>query len=202
MIYDLGEQSLPIQEQRSPGGYIHPIEKGDMAEFSIHRLTNSVMFSEKFIASMGTVAIYLLRDLSPSAPNVIWRPGFYLSSNGIGEISRDDAQDKGLYELLIIVKNPVAKFREGQFFVHLSLDGQTDIVTGEFLNESQHHEKYNHRKLENGTDLINQSWRPNGESDFHLSALYIPYSPDDRKFLEDLYFRFSVVYPPEQGGAN
>lgn len=199
MISDLREQQ-PITEQRSPGGYIHLVQEGDPTETYTEDNFDYIIFPKKRMGNIGDVKLCLRKDNNRED---LGRKNLLLSGSGMKEISLQDIQEQGYYLLEPGLENPDVRFRGSQFFLHVSLDGQTDLIKGQFYNDSEYTEvarvglRQDHTPVE-GTNFIWVDWDPD-EPD---SDLYISYSsPEDRKFLQDLYFRFSVAHPP-QGGAN
>ncbi len=204
MINELREQSVPIQEQRSSGGYIHLVCDNDQAEKITEDGFEHIIFSAKSVGHVGQANVSLTRDIVPTESSEA--VDLYLSANGITQISRVEATDLRLYRLRVSLDNRSARFRGSSFSVHISIDGQEELIEGALENESEGIEKFKEYKGDiggiKGSNFTTVCWRTSQNiKAFSLFVSYDPENPEDRRFLQDLYFKFSVVHP-SQGGAN
>ncbi|MEK7558697.1 MAG: hypothetical protein AAB521_00155 [Patescibacteria group bacterium] len=200
-MQDLGQEQNQStqQEQRSPGGYIklvHPQEEPE--SWTSSDGIKFVDFPKKW-TSLGDARLELTRtNFEPYNPN---EKAILVTDKGLQEITEGDALGRGLYDVKIHINHPIAKFRGSEFFAGVSIDGETDLIQGQFYNSSEDEEDYSKERSDQklqmaGTEL----WDLTFEKDGKKICLYVPYeSTEERRFVEDLYFRFTVAHPPREG---
>ena len=189
------EEQQPIQEQRSPGGYVRLAQKDDRPKIFSEDEFDNIVFPKKNVPHVGSICLRLVREqVNDGVEGDVW----ILCPQGLEKSSYQQVYQRRFYYVAIDLENPDIRFRESQFSVRLSLNGQDELVECDLENDIEEVEKHN-KSILTGSDFSGSSWKT---SDMNSSTrALLLYVSGDRKFLEDLYFRIIVAHPP-QGGRN
>ncbi len=183
------QDGLPIHEAGAYG-YFHLVEPTDAPNTKSERDKMTVDFPDKFIG-LGNSVIGLRLE----------RPGDYLclgrliTQEGLTPIEGTVALSQGLFQLGIRWSSPtIPGAANERTFICLSLDAQTDLLKNtdsKYINDNG---QMKSEDLRQALTDINYSEDPIDDGKF--SSLWVAYGNlEDRRFLEDLYFRVLVINP-------
>ncbi|MBI2195707.1 MAG: hypothetical protein HYU48_01525 [Candidatus Levybacteria bacterium] len=189
-----------LQENLPPNNYISLVEDTDKPEIEIDSEGEAehVLYPAKRLTNVGLANLWLFRQTEEE--EYLDYPS-YGQTIEIGEdsvprrITHIEAFRKGLYNLLIDLKNPLVRHRSLDALVFLSLDGQKDSFESRLLNETEEDEEvseFHPPRILAGTKLLATSWhnvqhRQDSTGQQIRSTLYVQNNPT---LLSKLKFRF------------